>query len=222
MSSFNKNWRPVRAEMISTQLSARVDELRVSLRFQDPRLAAARSGASYLELGPGRGEFHFPFWGKACIMSWPELMGWDHQDDSLPDLQQALLLYYLTTADGSPLTGKWVSFAELPDGRTYNSAFQGYSGDQVAKRFGLDVNNFKLACHQAGGKKAAIGEASFLFQALPRLPLLVTYWLGDEDFPSSCKILFDGSARHYLPIDACAILGSMLAHRLIAIRRTLA
>jgi hypothetical protein len=44
--------------------------------------------------------------------------------------------------------------------------------------------------------------------------MLVTYWLGDEDFPSSCKILFDSSATHYMPIDGCAIAGSMLAKKL--------
>ncbi|NJC95606.1 MAG: DUF3786 domain-containing protein, partial [Anaerolineae bacterium] len=59
------------------------------------------------------------------------------------------------------------------------------------------------------------GSASFVFQALPRLPLMVTYWLGDEDFPSACKIMFDESASHYLPIDACAILGGMVAKKII-------
>jgi len=54
-----------------------------------------------------------------------------------------------------------------------------------------------------------------VFQALPRVPLMLTYWLGDEDFPSSCKVLFDESASHYFPIDACAILGSMLTGRVI-------
>jgi hypothetical protein len=45
---------------------------------------------------------------------------------------------------------------------------------------------------------------------------MLTYWLGDEDFPSSCKVLFDESASHYLPIDACAILGGMLTRKIIA------
>ncbi len=31
--------------------------------------------------------------------------------------------------------------------------------------------------------------------------MAVNYWCGDEDFPSSCKILFDSSASHYLPTD---------------------
>jgi hypothetical protein len=43
---------------------------------------------------------------------------------------------------------------------------------------------------------------------------MVTYWLGEEEFPSSAKILFDATATHYLPIDVCAILGSMLVSRI--------
>lgn len=204
--------------MASTQLADRAQDLRVSLRFQDPGQVAARSGASYLELGPGRGELRIPLWGNACILSWPELVGWDYKDDPLPDLQQALLLYYLIKADDAPLTNTWVSFADLPNGRMYNRAFQGYSGDEVAKSFGPDLEGFKQACSVSGGKEISVGDASFNFQALPRVPLLFTYWLGDDDFPSSCKILFDESVHHYLPIDACAVLGGMLARKLIAAR----
>ena len=97
----------------------------------------------------------------------------------------------------------------------YNAAFQGYSGDEVVKAFGLDLDGFKSACSKAGGKSVDVGSASFVFQALPKVPLMLTYWLGDEDFPSSCKVLFDSSAAHYLPIDGCAILGSTLTGRVI-------
>ena len=230
MPDFGKDWRPSRTETATRQLADRADELRSALRFQDPGLVAARSGVSYLMLGPGRGELRIPFWGDVCILSWPDLMGYDTQDDLLPDFQQAFLLYYLITADGTSLTGKWVSFADLPDGRMYNAAFQSYSGDEIVKAFEQverdarsvppnrtdnPLHEFEQACLACGGEPVEVGSASFVFQALPRLPLMVTYWLGDEDFPSSCKILFDESARHYLPIDACAILASMLVRRLI-------
>ena len=240
MPEFGKNWRPARPEMASARFADRVDELRSTLRFQDPGLVAARSEVPYLRLGPGRGELHIPFWGNVCILSWPELICRNMQEEPLSDFHQALLLYYLLTADGTPLSNKWVSFAELPDGRMYSVAFQGYTGDEIIKRFepvgrngippepperivedpagggAKPLHELTQACLSCAGKPMAIGSASFVFQALPRVPLLVTYWLGDEDFPSSCKILFDVSACHYLPIDACAILGSMLAHKVIA------
>ena len=215
MADFHKNWKPSRTATAAAQLAGRVDELRSTLRVQDPGLVAVRSGSSWLTLGPGRGELHIPLWNKVCILCWPELKGCNEKDDRLPDFQLAMLLYYLLTADGAPLTGKWVSFADLPDGRMYNAAFQGYSGDEVVKAFGLDLDGFKSACSKAGGKSVDVGSASFVFQALPKVPLMLTYWLGDEDFPSSCKVLFDSSAAHYLPIDGCAILGSTLTGRVI-------
>jgi hypothetical protein len=182
----------------------------------DPDQVAARSGCRYLSLGPGRGELHIPFWEKAVIFTWPNLTGYSNTDDELPLLIRAILLYYLITSDGTPLTGHWVSFADLPAGRTYNAAFQGYSGNEIVKAFGFDLEAFKTACGKAGGEFMNVGDASFVFQALPRVPLMVTYWLGDEDFPSSCKILFDSSATHYLPIDGCAILGSILAKKILS------
>ena len=214
MTNFGQGWRPSRLENSSSQLAERMDELRSTLQFHDPGLIAARSGISYLMLGPDRGEFHIPFLGKVVTLTWPNLTGYSDTDDELPAIVQALLLYYLLTADGTALTGKWVSFADLPDGRMYGAAFQGYSGDEIVKALGFDLSAFSSACLKVGGKPSEVGSASFVIQALPNLPMLVTYWLGDEDFPSSCKILFDSSATHYLPIDGCAIVGSMLAKKL--------
>lgn len=208
------NWRSSAQPSSAMQLADRVNELRSALRFQVPELVAARSGASYLTLGPNRGELHVPLWGDMCIFSSPELVGYSCHDDHLSDFQQALLLYYFLTANDAPLTNKWISFVDLPGGRMYNAAFQGYSGDKIVKAFGFDLERFKSACLKMNGKSVDLGSASFVFQALPRVPLMLTYWLGDEDFPSSCKILFDESACHYLPIDACAILGSTLTQKI--------
>ena len=213
--NIKKTWRPTNTGAAAMYLTDRAQELRSALRLLNPELIATRSGVSYLEVRSGRGELHIPLWGFTCILSWPDLIGYSKPGDILPDFQQALLLYYLTTADGASQAGKWVSFADLPGGRMYNQAFQGYSGDELSKAFHLDLDVFKSACEFAGGKFIDLGNASYTFQALPRVSLMATYWLGDEDFPSSCKILFDTSATHYLPIDVCAILGSNLTQRIL-------
>ena len=163
MSAFGKDWKPSRSGQVDAQFAARVDELRSTLRFQYPGLIAERSGVPYLTFGSGRGELHIPLWEDVCILSFPELIGYNTHDDQLPEFQQALLLYYLITADGAPITNKWVSFADLPDGRMYNAAFQGYSGDEVVKTFGFELAAFKSACLRAGGKPVDIGSASFTF-----------------------------------------------------------
>ena len=196
-------------------LATRVDELREALQQIPVNLLAERTGANYQAIGPGRGEFRLSLFDSPVVVTYPGLVGFDTRDNKLPLPVQAVLAYYFYTSDGTPLTGQWVSFADLPDGRMYNSAFQGYSGDELVKTFGLNINLFKVACERNGGVAALLGDAAYIFYALPHLPLLVNYWCGDEDFPSTCKILFDDSVSHYLPTDVCAILGGMLTRKII-------
>jgi len=202
-------------EQRDAQLAGRADELRAALRAHDPELIAERSGSSYQAFDSARGELHIPLWGRVCVLTFPDLAGHFDTGEPLPSIYSAMLLYYLTTSDGFPLTSSWDSFGDLPGGRTYNQAFQGYTGDEISKVFGLELDAFKSACEKAGGEFIPLGDAAYRFQSLPRIPVLVVYHLGDEDFPSTCIILFDSSATHYVPIDACAILGSMLAQRII-------
>lgn len=192
-----------------------MDELREALQQVPVDLLVERTGASYQAVGPGRGEFRLSLFDSPTVVTYPGLVGININDEELPLPLQAILAYYFHTSDGAPLNGQWVSFADLPDGRMYAQAFQGYSGNELVKTFGPDVEAFRSACEQGGGVAKPLGDAAYVFYALPRLPLLVNYWCGDEDFPSSCKILFDSSVRHYLPTDVCAILGSMLTRKII-------
>lgn len=196
-------------------LESRAGELRDSLAAIPAESLASRTGASYRETAPGQGEFHLSLLGIPVLGVFPNLTFYTPSRDKLPDFQQALLLYYFSTATGAPLTGQWVSFADLPGGRMYSQAFQGYSGDAVRDAVSNQLELFKNACLALGGQPLDLGSASFSFSALPRAPLLLTFWLGDEEFPSSCKVLFDGCATAYLPIDGCAILGSQLTGKIV-------
>lgn len=208
----------------STRLAPRMDELRALLGGIDPAVIAARTGSEF-----NGDEFNLHLWGKPVILT---LDGFNALDAAThqplrPD-QQMLLLYYFSTADGSPETGQWISFADLPDGRFYNQAFQGYTGHELLKAFGADREDFEQAATRLDGRpypgdsKHRFGDSAFIFPALPRVTLLVLFWQGEEgevvDLPSSYQILFDSSASHYLPIEAYAILGSSLTRRLIAVR----
>ena len=195
--------------------SRRAGELRSELRLIAAELLAARTGCMYTSLGTGSGEFHLPLYGAAVTGAYPDFRFYTALGDELPEFQQLLLLYYFVTADGTALTEKFVSFADLPGGRMYAQAFQGYSGNEVVKVFGENITAFKDACEFENGQAVAMADAAYTIQALPRVSVQLVYWLGDEDFPSSCKILFDAAATHYVPIDACAIIGSNLARRII-------
>ena len=210
MSSALKPERPSQSG-----LAGRLEGLRQELARVSAEVIAERAGVNYHPLGQDEGEFRLAFFGAPVVVTYPSFVVIDYQDKRLPLPSQAALAYYFHTSDGTPLSGEWISFAELPDGRTYNQAFQGYSGDELVRVFGEDVEAFKNTCEKSGGAPMPFGDAGFIFYALPRLPLLVTYWRGEDVFPSSCKMLFDRVAFHYMPTDVCAILGGMLARRLV-------
>lgn len=199
------------------QLEKRLMELRDQLQLLDPQLLAYRTDTSYHPFENSDGEFQFLYWQNMVSLSFPGFIACNiTTGKELSTFDQTLMAYYFITCDGSTPCGSWISFSELPDGRFYDYAFQGYSGHRVAEAFGNNLQLFCKAAINLGGEEwNSWGDAHYRFQALPYVPLLSVYQLGDEDFPSSCKILYDAAVRHHLPTDVCALIGSSLARRLI-------
>lgn len=196
-------------------LAVETECLRQQLRGQNPEELASLAGAVYTSHEPERGKLTLDLWGEPVVLDYPELIARREPSGPLPLPFQALLMYYLTTSDGFSPAGEWVSFADLPGGRMYAQAFQGYSGNVLIRTFGEDLYAFRRACHVAGGTPVELGDAAFTFAGLPYVPLLVTYWLGEDELPSASKVLFDRASTHHLPVDVCAILGSMLVSRIL-------
>ena len=197
-------------------LAQRVSEIRDELRGRDTAVLAFNTGATYVETGSGQAEFRLTLWGREVILTWPDFVGQDAQSgELLPTFSMAVLAYYFLLADDSPLTGKWIAFTELPDGKFYTQAFQGYTGQELIKTFGNDIEAFSRAAEKVGGQPESLGDAAFAFRVLPKVSLLAVAWQGDEDFPPSYRVLFDAGNGRHLSTDACAILGSTLTRRLI-------
>lgn len=201
-------------------LAERVAELHSGLRKADPLALAESTGATYLAAGPIQGTFHLAVWEQDITLTFPEFVGRDARTgERLRTDIQALLAYYFTLSDGTPLTNRWISFSELPDGKFYTQAFQGYTGHKLGKAIGNDDRGFAQAAAGLNGRELpseqSLGDQAFTFRVFPYVSLLAVCWLGDDDFPASYRILFDAAVDHHLSTDACAILGSTLTRRLI-------
>ena len=197
-------------------LLARLDHLRAELCAVDPFELIQRAAGSYSQTPSGSGELSLQLWGREVMVTFPNLIAFDSISmNELNSALQALVIYYLHTTDGTPISERFIAFSELPDGKFYAQAFQGYTGDELLRHFGNDRQRFETAAQNVGGKHFPLGDASFTFQLLPRVALLVVFWRGDDDFPSSYQVLFDASISHHLPTDVCAVAGSMLTRRLI-------
>ena len=195
--------------------STALDWLVTLLKKKDPAKLSGRCGARYMPGKGGGGRIEIAFFDRKFTVTTPRFEIFEEASGETAPHMRALFLYHLATADGAAEKGRWVALSELPGGSFYNAAYQGYSGNRIAGVFGNDVEKLARAAVQAGGTPEALGDLGFRFAALPRVPLCLVYWSGDEEFPPSAKVLFDGSASHYLPTDLCAFVGSELTGMLV-------
>lgn len=196
------------------QLENRISELRQYLRSRPTQDIAIATNSIFNE---DLQRFEFHYWHQPTLLTYPDFECINpHLQEPLSIFHQALIIYYFYTADGYPLTDKWISFSELPDGRFYNQAYQGYTGKLLAHHFQDNLDKLIRAVQLTHGEEVTFADRAFRYQVLPCLPLLLVYWQGDEDFPPNYQILFDASVIHYIPTDACAIAGKLLTSKLIA------
>ncbi|HUT74916.1 MAG TPA: DUF3786 domain-containing protein [Armatimonadota bacterium] len=185
-----------------------------ALRRADPEAVAARSGAE-LEGRDGEAVLVLRLLDQTLHMTHPRLQVTRADGKPCPAWQTHLLTYYLSLADGTQPAGTWVALRDLADGMFYQRAYQGYSGDELVRRFGNDLEPLRKACRALAGEALNTGDAGYRFRVLPRVWLAVVYWLGEDAIPPSARVLFDAAIRHYLPTDSCAALGGWLARRIV-------
>jgi hypothetical protein len=182
---------------------------------------AERAAVAFTDEGEGKGRFRVPFLGSLYDVQWPDGSTVRAKDQGEADIStRIILLHYLLGAEGVPLSGEWISFRSLPGGLGYEGAFRGRAGLRLAKTFGADRPAFERAARSLAGETLEFGDASFLFRVLPRVWLAAVLHLADEEFPAEANVLFEASARHYLPTEDLAVLGGMLTSRLVRASRT--
>jgi len=211
--------------MTSGQLKPRTPEETYDLALQKarqdlarmaPHLVAARAGVVYRRLADDSGAFDVPFWGRQFVVTFPEGTVTEAGSEAPPPIaEQILTVHYLTVADGVPMASQWVAFRELPGGMGYAPAFQGRADNRLKQTFGHDADGFHRAARALDGEPLSFGDASYLFRIFPKLWLAVVLYLADEEFGASASVLFDGAASHYLPTEDLAVIGGMLAGRMI-------
>ncbi|UCG14096.1 MAG: DUF3786 domain-containing protein [Deltaproteobacteria bacterium] len=141
--------------------------------------------------------------------------------EPVPIPEQIILLHYLLTARGDPLTKNRITFRQVPEGPFYYSAFRKRARDPLVKTFGAEPKRLLVCGSQLGAKPDQLGDASITFNALPRVPVTVVLWAGDDELPPEGSLLFDESIVNYLPTEDIAVLSWIIVYRLIYFNRSL-
>lgn len=186
------------------------EEIKTRVPEEVSRLAMAEYDPDY----PG---FKLEFIGRPYGVLMPEAKGYNlDTGDEAPIQEQGLILHYLNKADGAAQTDNLVGYRETPSGEFYYGAFVKRAEAPLMSFFGRQVEKFVQAGQTMGAKLVdGLGDKALRIQALPRTPITLVVWEGDDEFEPTAKILFDSSISHYLDTEDVAVLSGMVVYRLM-------
>lgn len=185
-----------------------------AIKGMDLAEKAEKAGVIY-EKGREGEKIIVHFFSEPYQISFPQVEFFCSSKKTVSLVARVLILHYLLRADGSPLTGRWIGYKEIPGALLYASVFARRVTEPLIRKFGNSSKLFKNVCETLGGQPVKVGDASFILQAFPSIQLQYVLWEGDEEFTPTVQLLFDASVDHYLSLEDIVVLGQMASSRLI-------
>lgn len=135
-------------------------------------------------------------------------------EEQIPTRDKVLILHYLSLAKGTPLTGKLITYKQVPGGTPYFARFSQLAVEPLLSHFGDNPELLIPAAQRLGAKKITRGDAAVVINAFSRVPVTIVLQAGDEEFPPTASIMFDSTIPDYLPSEDIRILCEIIDWKL--------
>jgi hypothetical protein len=184
-----------------------LEKLKSEVTRLDLAAAAARTGGSFSD-------------NKLTL----KVLGKDFSVDAQGNLAAAIhinpwiavpFLNYILYGEGLPVANKWVSLRELRDGRERYPLFQRQCEEPLQRVADSHTDLFDNIVQLFSGRQVAKqfqSDISVVLHPLPKIPILICYWLPEDGMNSSLNVFFDATADRNLDTDSVFTLGVGLAH----------
>jgi hypothetical protein len=136
-------------------------------------------------------------------------------NEALPIRDRILILHYILTAKGTPLSNQQITFKELPEGIVYFRTFYQRTINHIVTNFSQNPVKLIEVGEKLGGRKANFGDAAVTVNALPSVSVTFVIWRGDEEFGAEGNILFDSTITDYLPVEDIIVLAETITWKLV-------
>lgn len=109
--------------------------------------------------------------------------------------------WYLVSAKDISCTERMVMLAHIKGGDIFTKGSHVLPLDRVANKYGKDQDRFIKKGVGLGGELAKYGDVSLRLYPLPRIPVVLTLWLEDAEFPARADLFFDSTCDLQIPTD---------------------
>lgn len=110
------------------------------------------------------------------------------------------------------LSGRWKNM--LSFGLQFHRSLLDTSADPVAEAFARDPERFAKACEALGGKRLPQGDIGYSIELFDGLKIGIQLWLGDDEFPSALKYMWDENALMYIKYETMYFARGLLLQRI--------
>ena len=110
------------------------------------------------------------------------------------------------------LCGRWKNMTSF--GLMFHQNLLEGQRDPWAERFQNDPEGFRRACLALNGTPLPQGDIAYAIELFDGLPIAIQLWLGDEEFPSSLRFLWDENALMYIKYETMYFARALLLERI--------
>ena len=189
--------------MENRQFELMLEAARSRLLRHVPEEISEKAGVRY-----ENGAFWVRTLGRCVEVQWPD----GKITPPVSKWHALTLLHYLDLADGTPLSGRTITFSQYKDGLVRGGGLDRNTELIVRRDLGvLPREELARRCETLGAELLP-SNADFCarFDFAPRYPVWLKVWFADEEFPASGRLLVDESAPNYLTIEDAVTVGSLI------------
>jgi hypothetical protein len=116
--------------------------------------------------------------------------------------EQLCILAYLINAKDLPVANELVKAETFPGGQFFFRGNHSLPTKKLEEVFGECPEWLYRSIEKFGAKRCEFGDSSIELYILPRVPITIIIWRGDDEFGARASILFDRTAGAHMLLDA--------------------
>jgi hypothetical protein len=150
-------------------------------------------------------------------------LGWSYKTKENDCNLKSVLGYYVLSKANTEPQNDFCPLAHFSSG-IFDKHEDNYANNPLTTAYGNDYGKFCAAAEKLGmtfEKEKSPGQHVWLYGLLPKIPIKLIYYEGDDEYPSKIQILFDKTAIQFYKFEPLAVLHICLTHALTAVAEVL-
>jgi hypothetical protein len=191
-----------------------------TLLQQDLETCCSNAGLSLESVSPDTNRIRIPYIAATHTLTvHNDGVVFNEGPSPLKISDEVLLLHYLITATGMPVSEEWITFREVPSGAFYYASFVKRAIVPLVRCFGERPSLLNQVSETVGQVMDSPGDIALKVYGLPRVPVVLSLWKGDEEFPPEANVYLDKSVSSYLSTEDVAYISGAVVYKTIGISR---